>query len=70
MFCYVNSVFAPGLDEGVGGLWKVGVCVFLLFLGRVFEGMEVRREVGGGVGNGGMREIAAQGRGEAGKSNR
>ena len=21
--CYVNSVFAPGLDEGVGGLWKV-----------------------------------------------
>lgn len=48
MFCYVNSVFAPGLDEGVGGLWKVSVCVFLLFLGRVFEGMEVRREVGGG----------------------
>ena len=24
VFCYVNSVFAPGLDEGVGGLWKVG----------------------------------------------
>ena len=23
VFCYVNSVFAPGLDEGVGGLWKV-----------------------------------------------
>ena len=23
--CYVNSVFAPGLDEGVGGLWKVSV---------------------------------------------
>ncbi len=22
-FCYVNSVFAPGLDEGVGGLWRV-----------------------------------------------
>ena len=21
--CYVNSVFAPGLDEGVGGLFKV-----------------------------------------------
>ncbi|MCJ1328594.1 Ubiquitin-like protein [Thelotrema lepadinum] len=20
--CYVNSVFAPGLDEGVGGLWR------------------------------------------------
>ena len=23
--CYINSVFAPGLDEGVGGLWKVSV---------------------------------------------
>ena len=23
--CYVNSVFAPGLDEGVGGLWRVSV---------------------------------------------
>jgi hypothetical protein len=23
LFCYVNSVFAPGLDEGVGGLWRV-----------------------------------------------
>ncbi|RMJ24359.1 hypothetical protein PHISP_04760 [Aspergillus sp. HF37] len=22
VFCYVNSVFAPGLDEGVGGLWR------------------------------------------------
>ncbi|MCJ1430852.1 Ubiquitin-like protein [Xylographa pallens] len=22
VFCYINSVFAPGLDEGVGGLWK------------------------------------------------
>lgn len=37
MFCYVNSVFAPGLDEGVGGLWRVSgflfVCLFLfLFL--------------------------------------
>jgi ubiquitin-like protein ATG12 len=24
LFCYVNSVFAPGLDEGVGNLWRVG----------------------------------------------
>ncbi|KAL8804935.1 MAG: hypothetical protein Q9182_002245 [Xanthomendoza sp. 2 TL-2023] len=23
VFCYVNSVFAPGLDEGVGALWRV-----------------------------------------------
>ncbi|MCJ1444539.1 MAG: Ubiquitin-like protein [Stictis urceolatum] len=22
VFCYINSVFAPGLDEGVGGLFK------------------------------------------------
>lgn len=23
VFCYVNSVFAPALDEGVGNLWRV-----------------------------------------------
>jgi ubiquitin-like protein ATG12 len=30
VFCYVNSVFAPGLDEGVGALWRVsfGVSIF------------------------------------------
>lgn len=22
VFCYVNNVFAPGLDEGVGNLWR------------------------------------------------
>ncbi|KAF4554300.1 putative ubiquitin-like autophagy protein Apg12 [Elsinoe fawcettii] len=22
VFCYVNSCFAPGLDEGVGNLWR------------------------------------------------
>lgn len=22
MFCYVGSVFSPGLDEGVGNLWS------------------------------------------------
>ena len=27
VFCYVNSVFAPGLDEGVGGLWRVSISV-------------------------------------------
>ena len=25
LFCYVNSVFAPGLDEGVGNLWRVSL---------------------------------------------
>jgi hypothetical protein len=29
VFLYVNSVFAPGLDEGVGGLWRV--CTFDIF---------------------------------------
>ena len=24
VFCYVNSVFSPGLDEVVGNLWRVG----------------------------------------------
>jgi len=33
VFCYVNSVFAPGLDEGVGGLWKVGAFTFLCSCG-------------------------------------
>lgn len=33
VFCYVNSVFAPGLDEGVGGLWKVGGFFFYSFWG-------------------------------------
>lgn len=23
VFCYINSVFAPGLDEGVGNLYRV-----------------------------------------------
>lgn len=36
VFCYVNSVFAPGLDEGVGNLWRVsGVCVSIYSLGGV-----------------------------------
>lgn len=30
-FCYVNSVFAPGLDEGVGGLWRVSA-LYMAFL--------------------------------------
>jgi hypothetical protein len=25
LFCYVNSVFAPGLDEGVGNLYRVRI---------------------------------------------
>ncbi|EAT86384.2 hypothetical protein SNOG_06553 [Parastagonospora nodorum SN15] len=31
VFCYVGSVFAPGLDEGVGGLWSVS-CDFYFIL--------------------------------------
>lgn len=30
VFCYVNSVFAPGLDEGVGGLWRVSTSDFFI----------------------------------------
>jgi hypothetical protein len=29
VFCYVNSVFAPGLDEGVGNRWRVSLFFFL-----------------------------------------
>ena len=28
VICYVNSTFAPGLDEGVGGLWRVSFLRF------------------------------------------
>lgn len=28
VFCYVNNTFAPGLDEGVGGLWRVSFFYF------------------------------------------
>lgn len=27
VICYVNSTFAPGLDEGVGGLWRVSFSI-------------------------------------------
>lgn len=33
VYCYVNSVFAPGLDEGVGNLWRVSGC--FLFVSSV-----------------------------------
>ena len=38
VFCYVGSVFAPGLDEGVGGLWSVSG--LLVFGGRERYGLE------------------------------
>lgn len=31
VFCYVNNVFAPGLDEGVGGLWRVSLSCLMCF---------------------------------------
>jgi hypothetical protein len=31
VFCYVNSVFAPGLDEGVGNLWRVSFGLFSFY---------------------------------------
>lgn len=33
VFCYVNSVFAPGLDEGVGNLWRVSCSIVCYFVG-------------------------------------
>lgn len=39
VFCYVNSVFAPGLDEGVGGLWRVGWVGSCLWAGCVLTGI-------------------------------
>lgn len=32
VFCYVNSVFSPSLDEGVGNLWRVSFSCCLLCL--------------------------------------
>jgi ubiquitin-like protein ATG12 len=49
VFCYVGSVFAPGLDEGVGGLWTVSLCLLGVMLGRG-DGM-----MGNGVYLGEMR---------------
>lgn len=46
VFCYVNSVFAPGLDEGVGGLWRVGFFLSFSSSPFFFQG-------GGEVGRGG-----------------
>ena len=46
VFCYVNSVFAPGLDEGVGGLWRVSACCFYDYE-VVYQGW---RDAEGGVG--------------------
>lgn len=38
VFCYVNSVFAPGLDEGVGNLWRVSALVYLCCWNMSMEG--------------------------------
>ena len=36
VFCYVNSVFAPGLDEGMGGLWRVST-ILLFYCTLIFD---------------------------------
>lgn len=38
VFCYVNSVFAPGLDEGVGALWRVSLRLKGAWLRGVWRG--------------------------------
>jgi len=60
VFCYVNSVFAPGLDEGVGGLWKVS-----LFEG-VCKGRGEGRRICGGFQYGVGRTLRGGGRGRGG----
>ena len=43
VFCYINSVFAPGLDEGVGGLWGVSFCLCVIlwdWVNELGEGVE------------------------------
>ena len=35
VFCYINNVFSPGLDETVGNLWRVGLSVLFYFLARI-----------------------------------
>jgi len=38
IFCYVNQCFAPGLDEGVGGLWAVSdffISIYFLVVGLI-----------------------------------
>ena len=42
VFCYVNSVFAPALDEVVGNLWRVSILSsFFLLLVNLVEGTGV-----------------------------
>jgi hypothetical protein len=48
VFLYVNSVFAPGLDEGVGGLFRVCVLFFRICLGSCL----VTMGFGSGFGTG------------------
>lgn len=33
IFCYINSTFAPGLDESVGNLWRVSIDLCVLIEG-------------------------------------
>lgn len=34
VFCYINNVFAPSLDEGIGGLYRVITPINILFCFR------------------------------------
>jgi len=51
VFCYVNSVFAPGLDEGVGALWRVSLRLKGAWLRGIGRG---GRDEGEGMGRGRM----------------
>lgn len=45
VFLYVNNVFAPGLDEGVGNLWRVGNLSFLKCVTDLGELMLLTTEI-------------------------
>ncbi len=67
VFCYVNSVFAPGLDEGVGGLWRVSCFSNYLVGGgeRRWEWGTESVEEGEGEGGGiGARRMLRKGKGK------
>lgn len=51
MFCYVGSVFAPALDEGIGNLWSVSQGSFWWWC-KGLTGMivlQAERGIGSGV---------------------
>lgn len=48
VFCYVNSVFHPSLDENVGNLWRVSggmTCISIFAEARLLEVVRVTTDI-------------------------